>query len=87
MLCVFACAPTTSSPETDLLGAGVIAEELRKLVAERVFDFEGERIPVTISIGCTQLKADDEADPLKLIKSADDKLYQAKRTGRNRVCI
>ncbi|MEY4511235.1 MAG: hypothetical protein RLZZ450_3357 [Pseudomonadota bacterium] len=74
-------------PETDLMGAGVIAEELRKLVAERVFDFEGERIPVTISIGCTQLKADDESDPLKLIKSADDKLYQAKRSGRNRVCI
>jgi diguanylate cyclase (GGDEF)-like protein len=74
-------------PETDLQGAGVIAEELRRLVDERVFDFEGERIPVTISIGCTQLTANDEADPLKLIKAADTKLYEAKRSGRNRVCI
>ena len=73
-------------PETDLPGARVIAEELRKIIAERVFDFEGERIPVTISVGCTQLKSDDESDPLRLIKSADNKLYEAKRTGRNKVC-
>ncbi len=74
-------------PETELQGARVIAEELRRLVADRVFDFEGERIPVTISIGCTQLEASDEADPLKLIKAADSKLYEAKRSGRNRVCV
>ncbi|MET0341695.1 MAG: GGDEF domain-containing protein [Polyangiales bacterium] len=74
-------------PETELAGAKVIAEELRKIIAERVFDFEGERIPVTISMGCTQLKADDESDPLRLIKSADTKLYEAKRTGRNKVCV
>jgi two-component system cell cycle response regulator len=72
-------------PETDLNGANVIAEELRRLIAERVFEFESERIPVTVSIGCTQLKADD--DSIKLIKAADDKLYEAKRGGRNRVCI
>jgi two-component system, cell cycle response regulator len=72
-------------PETELNGAGVIAEELRKMIAEHAFEFEGERIPVTISIGCTQLKADD--DPIKLTKAADAKLYEAKRGGRNRVCL
>ncbi len=71
-------------PETDLKGSGIIAEELRKLIAERVFEFEGERIPVTISIGCTQLRGED--DPIKLVKAADVKLYEAKRSGRNRVC-
>jgi two-component system cell cycle response regulator len=71
-------------PETELKGAGIIAEELRKLVGERVFEFEGERIPVTISIGCTQLRGED--DPIKLVKAADVKLYEAKRSGRNRVC-
>jgi two-component system cell cycle response regulator len=72
-------------PETDLAGCNVIAEELRRLVAERTFEFEGERIPVTISIGCTQLKGED--DPIKFVKGADGKLYEAKRAGRNRVCV
>ena len=72
-------------PETDLKGSGIIAEELRKLIAERVFEFEGERIPVTISIGCTQLRGED--DPIKLVKAADVKLYEAKRSGKNRYVV
>jgi two-component system cell cycle response regulator len=71
-------------PETDLKGATAIAEELRKLIAEKVLEFEGERIPVTVSVGCTQLRGEDDA--MKLIKAADVKLYEAKRGGRNRVC-
>ena len=71
-------------PETDLKGAHAIAEELRKLIAEKVLEFEGERIPVTVSVGCTQLRGEDDA--MKLIKAADVKLYEAKRGGRNRVC-
>lgn len=72
-------------PETSLQGAGAIAEDLRRRVQERRFVFEGENIPVTVSLGCSELTG--EMDVLLLIKTADEKLYDAKRGGRNRVCF
>jgi len=72
-------------PETELKGSAVIAEELRRLLAEHEFTFEAERIAVTVSIGCTQLRGEDDA--VKLLQAADLKLYEAKRGGRNRVCM
>lgn len=71
-------------PETSLAGAASIAEDLRKRVQERRFVFEGESIPVTVSLGCSELGG--EMDVLTLVKTADEKLYDAKRGGRNRVC-
>jgi diguanylate cyclase (GGDEF)-like protein len=71
-------------PETDLAGSVTIAEELRALIKEHGFEFEGEHIPVSASIGCAELA--DGHDGVKLIKAADLKLYDAKRAGRNRVC-
>lgn len=71
-------------PETAVGGSASIAEDLRKRVAERGFVFEGETIPVTISLGAAEL--DGQMDVLGLIKAADEKLYDAKRGGRNRVC-
>lgn len=71
-------------PETPLEGASALAENLRQRVGEHEFLFQGERIPVTISVGCAKLE--DNASATDLIQKADDKLYQAKRTGRNRVC-
>jgi len=71
-------------PETGLGGARALAEDLRERVATHAFVFQGERIPVTISIGCAQLTKDDRA-ATELIQRADEKLYEAKRSGRNRV--
>ena len=71
-------------PETGLGGARALAEDLRERVATHSFVFQGERIPVTISIGCAQLSKDDRA-ATELIQRADEKLYEAKRSGRNRV--
>jgi diguanylate cyclase (GGDEF)-like protein len=71
-------------PETTMEGARSLAEDLRIKVAEHPFVFQGEKIPVTVSIGCALVKENDAAN--ELIQRADEKLYEAKRGGRNRVC-
>ena len=71
-------------PETGLSGSAAIAEDLRLRIEERSFTFEGETIPVAVSLGCAELAGD--MDLMGIIRSADEKLYEAKRGGRNRVC-
>ena len=71
-------------PETELQGAVTLAETLREKVAEHRFSFQGENITVTISMGCAEVGTEDTATGL--IARADEKLYEAKRGGRNRVC-
>jgi diguanylate cyclase (GGDEF)-like protein len=72
-------------PETPLQGAAALAENLRARVANHAFVFQGERIPVTVSIG-TALLGENDKVAADLIQRADEKLYEAKRGGRNRVC-
>ncbi|HXK17974.1 MAG TPA: GGDEF domain-containing protein [Polyangiaceae bacterium] len=72
-------------PETPLPGAAALAESIRARVANHAFVFQGERIPVTISIG-TALLGENDKVASDLIQRADEKLYEAKRGGRNRVC-
>jgi two-component system, cell cycle response regulator len=72
-------------PETPLEGASALAENLRERIFEHAFVFQAERIPVAISIGCAQLDTNDKTAS-DLIQRADEKLYEAKRGGRNRVC-
>jgi two-component system, cell cycle response regulator len=71
-------------PETSLENAALIAEELRALVAGTPFRAESLEINVTISIGAGALREGMIATDL--YQSADKMLYQAKRTGRNKVC-
>jgi len=73
-------------PETNHTAALKIAEGLRQAVEQYPFAHE-EMQPsgkLTISLGvATSVKG--EKDLLKLIKSADDALYHAKRTGKNKI--
>lgn len=71
-------------PETNLAGAHALAEGLRERIAQSRFIFQGNMIPVTISMGVAPLSAAEKTGP-DLIRSADAKLYEAKRSGRNRV--
>ena len=65
----------------DLSGARTHAERFRKEVEGLVI--EG-LVPITISAGVSEYKAGEAA--AAAIKRADEHLYEAKRSGRNRVC-
>ena len=74
-----------SSPYTNRLAAIVLAERLRKAVESLDIQFEGNKIPVTISIGIAMQPQDgDSLDTL--LAAADERLYTAKNSGRNRFC-
>ncbi|MGD8639375.1 MAG: diguanylate cyclase [Gammaproteobacteria bacterium] len=74
-----------ASPYTNRLAAIVLSERLRKAVEASEFVFEGNRIPVTISLGIASMTAaGDDID--RLLAVADSRLYLAKQKGRNRIC-
>ncbi|MCA3269461.1 MAG: diguanylate cyclase, partial [Thalassospira sp.] len=65
-----------------------VAERLRRSMEGTPFSLlSGQEIPVTISIGmaCTRNEAD--LDRHRMLKVADEALYKAKRSGRNRVVV
>lgn len=74
-------------PESKLENAVEVAERLRVQVANTKLALEsGQLVRFTVSIGVALLdKPDINLDTL--FSSADEALYQAKNTGRNRVCI
>lgn len=69
------------------LGSNATAERIRELIERLPISFQGVRLPsVTVSIGAAHLPTDaNDAD--SLIRRADQAMYDAKRTGRNRVCF
>ena len=72
-------------PEIPLESAHLVAEKLRGLIARTSFSFEDAEIPVTSSFGVAAISPDAPFTTLELYRQADDRLYQAKRGGRNRV--
>ena len=72
-------------PQTDAQQAVAVAEKLRNAVS--LLQFHGENdFSMTCSIGVTVLHSGD-IDITGIIRRADEALYEAKETGRNRVSI
>lgn len=72
-------------PNTDLGGALVCAENVRRKVEESRLCADGADIHVTVSIGVAALEEGIEDEEV-LLRRADTALIRAKREGRNKVC-
>jgi diguanylate cyclase (GGDEF)-like protein len=71
-------------PNTTEAGAQAVGERIRQGVEALRVEWEGKTISVKVSIGVTSLeKEEDTAETL--VARADQSLYAAKETGRNRV--
>jgi diguanylate cyclase len=68
-------------PFTDIEGAGVAGERLRAYIDNAVFGYKGHEIPLTISIGISSLRKDDNIRTV--LERADSTLRLAKNAGRN----
>ena len=71
-------------PDTDLDGAAIIAERLRRIIADTPISAEGSLISLTASIGVSA-RTDSVHDLKSLLRQTDEAMYQAKKAGRNRV--
>lgn len=73
-------------PNTSVLGAIAVAEQIRLAVAVLHQEYPQALVrPVTVSIGVATLHG-AQCDAQQLVAQADAQLYKAKHSGRNRVC-
>jgi len=70
-------------PNTDQKGAKVLAEKIRANIEALKID----NIRFTVSIGLSYFDRSEDKTIDDAIKKADDALYEAKESGKNRVCV
>jgi diguanylate cyclase (GGDEF)-like protein len=70
-------------PETDLDGAVILAERIRKIVESKPYYYRDYEIYFTITFGVASYNHEDSISDL--IKRSDNGLYEGKKNGRNQV--
>ena len=74
-------------PEVDKKTATIVCDRLRRKIAEQEIEImQGERISVTASFGIASFDEDGNG-PDELLVKADERLYKAKRAGKNQVAF
>jgi len=73
-------------PNTSLDGAKTTAQHIRENVEKLDINIGDKTLKFTVSLGVSSVK-DDESSIEKSLKRADEALYEAKKSGRNKVCI
>ncbi len=71
--------------DTPLDGAKTIAEKIRKTIEQRIFFHKDVELKIEVSIGISTLNETTNSMDA-LYELVDKKLYEAKESGRNRVC-
>jgi diguanylate cyclase (GGDEF)-like protein len=74
-------------PEAGLEESFVIAERIRGLVERTLFEVGKAQVNLTVSMGISHFPSHRAKSKEELIRMADQALYDAKRGGRNKVCI
>lgn len=74
------------APEMELAKAGDLADRVRRLIEEREFAYEGTNIQVTVSFGVAEA-SEAEGGSQELVRVADERMFTAKASGRNRVVL
>ena len=72
--------------DTDADAAVRLAETLRRRIATLDFEPLTGGLPVRVSIGVAQL-SETRMNAVALVSAADAAMYEAKRQGRDRVCV
>jgi len=73
--------------QTKTVTAHAIAQRIRDRLAKTVFTFDGQPVQATASIGLTTWRGGETTFASNFVKQADQALYQAKMTGKNKVCV
>ncbi len=71
-------------PKTTISKSSTVAEKIREVIENTEFSYDNAKVPITISAGVTEVKADDN-DFQTMFRRVDKLMYQAKNEGRNRV--
>ena len=71
-------------PETSQQSAYAIAEKIRREVEQMRFSYRETLLPITVSLGVVGLLPDQRRSVVDFVDAADNALYSAKHSGRNR---
>lgn len=71
-------------PQADRKAAIIAAERLRQAVEQLAVEIDGMSLKITVSIGVAQVQSEEAFETA--LQHADEALYEAKKSGRNRSC-
>jgi two-component system cell cycle response regulator len=72
-------------PDTDIHTAIAISERIRITIAEQEYEYNGQIIHLTVSMGVAEYHAQIDQNTFTFINRADNAMYASKHAGRNRV--